>query len=412
VAGAPAQREPHRYIVAFVAALIGIGPLSIDAYLPALPTMAQALDSTIVAANITVSSFLLGYAIGQLFGGPISDQIGRMRVALFGLILLTICSVAIAFANNMPLVQWLRGLQAVGGGFATVVAMAMIRDSFPPEEAAKRYPLVMLILLGAPLFAPGIGAALLPLGWPSIFIFLAAYAVVIALLFPAIGETLPHPPGKVRLAGIVPQYIAVLKTRINGRLVPLRYIFAQGLITSVMMIFITNSAFIYLDYFAVGEQNFMFFFGANIVVMMVFSLTTSRVVGRVAPFTLFRSGRIIQLIALAGLTVCVFLSDHPETLWFTPLLALGIGTAGMIGPSVNALYLSLFDRLAGSASSLMATASFVFGGALGALTSALHDGTLRPVMATMLAAVVVANLIAATIPAPVRVTSTPEGSPT
>jgi DHA1 family bicyclomycin/chloramphenicol resistance-like MFS transporter len=398
--GAPEHREPHRYLVAFVAALIGIGPLSIDAYLPALPTMAESLDSTIVAANVTVSSFLIGYAIGQLFGGPISDQIGRMRVALFGLILLAVCSVWIAFANNMPLVQWLRGLQAVGGGFATVVAMAMIRDSFPPAEAAKRYPLVMLILLGAPLFAPGIGAALLPLGWPSIFIFLAGYAVVIALLFPAIGESLPRPGGKVRLGGIVPQYLAVLKTRVNGRLVPLRFIFSQGLITSVMMIFITNSAFIYLDYFAVGEQNFMFFFGANIVVMMVFSLTTSRVVGRVAPFTLFRGGRIIQLTALAVLVTCVFLAEEPETVWFTPLLALAIGTAGMIGPSVNALYLSIFDRLAGSAASLMATASFVFGGVLGALSSALHDGTLRPVMATMLLAVVMANLIAATIPAP------------
>lgn len=409
--GAADRREPHRYIVAFVAALIGIGPLAIDAYLPALPAMAQALNSDIVAANLTVSSFLLGYAVGQLFGGPISDQVGRMRVALFGLILLTICSVAIAFANNMPLVQWLRGLQAVGGGFATVVAMAMIRDSFPPEEAAKRYPLVMLILLGAPLFAPGIGAALLPLGWPSIFIFLAAYAVMIALLFPAIGETLPRPGGKVRLSGIVPQYIAVLKTRINGRLVPLRYIFAQGLITSVMMIFITNSAFIYLDYFAVGEQNFMFFFGANIVVMMVFSMTTARIVGNVLPFTLFRTGRMIQLTALAVLTGCVFWFEQAETFWFTPLLSLSIGTAGMIGPSVNALYLSLFDRLAGSASSLMATASFVFGGLLGVLTSAMHDGSLRPVMATMLGAVVLANLIAATIPAPARVSSAPESRP-
>lgn len=166
-----------------------------------------------------------------------------------------------------------------------------------------------------------------------------------------------------------------------------------------MMIFITNSAFIYLEYFKVGPANFVFYFGANIVVMMAFSLTTSRVVGRIAPFTLFRRGRTIQLIALSVLTLCVFMFD-PETIWYTPLLALGIGTAGMIGPSVNALYLSLFDRLAGSASSLMATASFVFGGLLGALSAALHDGTLRPVMSTMLIAVVIANLIAATIHKP------------
>lgn len=395
------RRAPHRYIVGFVAALIGIGPLSIDAYLPALPVMASDLGSDIVAANVTVSSFLVGYAIGQLFGGPISDQIGRMRVAIAGSILLSVTSVLIALADHMGTVQLLRAVQAIGGGFATVVAMAMIRDSFPPEEAAKRYPLVMLILLGAPLFAPAIGAALLPIGWESIFLFLAVYAICIVLLFPAIGETLPRPGGRVNLKAILPQYAAVLRTRINGRLVPLRFIFAQGLITSVMMIFITNSAFIYLEYFDVGAERFVLFFGANIVVMMAFSLTTSRIVGRVAPFSLFRTGRMIQLLALSALTLCVFLFE-PETVWFTPMLALGIGTAGMIGPSVNALYLSLFDRLAGSASSLMATASFVFGGLLGALSSALHDGTLRPVMSTMLVAVVLANLIAASIPRPER----------
>jgi MFS transporter, DHA1 family, multidrug resistance protein len=392
-------RAPHRHLVAFVAALIGIGPLAIDAYLPALPTMARSLGTDIVGVNVTVSSFLIGYAVGQVFGGPISDQIGRMRVALTGLVVLALSSLAIAMADSIGVVQVLRAIQAIGGGFATVVAMAMIRDSYSPAEAAKRYPLVMLILLGAPLFAPAIGAALLGIGWESIFVFLAVYALAVALVFPVIGETVPSPGSQVRLGRILPQYIAVLKTRIDGRLIPLRYIFAQGLITSVMMVFITNSAFIYLEYFAVGENSFVFYFGANIVVMMAFSLTTSRLVGRVAPFTLFRIGRSIQVLALSAVTLLVYLTD-PKTAFFTPLLALGIGTAGMIGPSVNALYLPMFDRLAGSASSLMATSSFVFGGLLGAGAAYLHDGTLRPVMTTMLAAVIVANLIALTIHAP------------
>jgi len=394
-----AIKAPHRYLVGFVAALIGIGPLAIDAYLPALPTMARSLGTDIVGVNVTVSSFLIGYAVGQVFGGPISDQIGRMRVAIAGLALLAICSVLIALAESIGMVQILRAIQAIGGGFATVVAMAMIRDSYPPAEAAKRYPLVMLILLGAPLLAPAIGAALLPVGWQSIFIFLAVYAVAVAIAFPAIGETVKNPGHTISLALILPQYGAVLKMRVGGRLLPLRYIFAQGLITSVMMVFITNSAFIYLDYFDVGANHFVFYFGANVVVMMVFSLTTSRLVGRIAPFTLFRVGRSIQVLAITAVTLLVYLTN-PTTSVFTPLLALGIGTAGMIGPSVNALFLPMFDRLAGSASSLMATSSFVFGGLLGALAAWLHDGTLRPVMTIMLAAVVIANLIALTITAP------------
>ncbi len=398
------NKTPHRYLVGFVAALIGIGPLAIDAYLPALPTMARSLGTDIVGVNVTVSSFLIGYAVGQVFGGPISDQIGRMRVALAGLALLALCSILIALAESIGMVQILRAVQAIGGGLATVVAMAMIRDSYPPAEAAKRYPLVMLILLGAPLFAPAIGAALMDFGWQSIFVFLAVYAVLVALAFPVIGETAKNPGRTIRLGSILPQYAAVLKMRVDGRLLPLRYIFTQGLITSVMMVFITNSAFIYLEYFAVGANHFVFYFGANIVVMMAFSLTTSRLVGRIAPFTLFRVGRSIQILAISAVTLLVYLTD-PTTSVFTPMLALGIGTAGMIGPSVNALYLPMFDRLAGSASSLMATSSFVFGGLLGALAAYLHDGTLRPVMTTMLAAVVIANLIALTIAPPAQETA-------
>ncbi|MEZ5598017.1 MAG: Bcr/CflA family efflux MFS transporter [Pseudomonadales bacterium] len=391
---------PARYLVPFVAALIGIGPLSIDAYLPALPAMAAALGSDIAAANVTVSTYLVGYAVGQLFGGPISDQIGRMRVAIGGLALFTVASLVIVMAASMAQVQVLRAVQAVGGGFATVVAMAMIRDSYPPAEAARRYPLVMLILLGAPLFAPAIGAGLLHVGWESIFVLLAIYAVVIAVLFPLVGETVKETVRWPRLGAIVPQYLAVLTHRVGGRLLPLRYVFTQGLVTAVTMIFITNSAFIYLEHYAVGSDRFVLYFGANIVVMMAFSFATSRLVGRVAPFVLFRTGRAVQFVMLLALTLLV-LWDDPPTRWFTPMLALGIGASGMIGPSVSALYLSMFDRLAGSASSLLATASFVFGGFLGAVSSYLHDGTLRPAMLTMLGAVVIANLVALGIPRPV-----------
>ncbi|MFP6816623.1 MAG: MFS transporter, partial [Pseudomonadales bacterium] len=149
------------YFIVFVASMVAIGPFAIDTYLPAMPTMAQSLNVDIVSINSTLSAYLFGFAFGQLFGGPISDQIGRRPVGMLGLIVFSGSSLFIAAADSMSALLALRAVQAVGGGFATVICMAMVRDAYPPMEAAKRFPVVMLVMLGAPLVAPAIGAALL-----------------------------------------------------------------------------------------------------------------------------------------------------------------------------------------------------------------------------------------------------------
>lgn len=393
----PARRPS--YFLLFVAAMVALAPFAIDTYLPALPTMATALGVDIVQMNVTISTYLVGFAIGQLIGGPISDQIGRFRVGAVGLLLFILTSLLIAYADTALQIQVLRVFQALGGGFASVICMAMIRDSYPAAEAAKRFPAVMLVMLSAPLIAPVIGALLLELGWPTIFLFLAGYALVLLVVFNSVGETLAKPIEPMRLRGILPQYWEVLVWRTDGRLIPLRYILTQGLATSVMMVFLTNSAFVYLEYFDVGEKLFAVYFGANIVSMMAFTLVTSRLVRRVPPFRLFRFGRRLQLALVVALAAVVVYAD--ASLWlFTTLLALSIGCAGMIGPSVSGLYLAPFGHLSGSANSLISTASFLFGSVLGVLSGLLYDGSLNPIVITMLAGVLLANAVASTIPEP------------
>ena len=388
-----------RYFLLLVAAMVAVAPFAIDTYLPALPAMADALGVDIVQMNWTVSAYLVGFAIGQLVGGPISDQIGRRKVGIPGLLLFVATSLLITLADSARQIQVLRVVQAFGGGFASVICMAMIRDAYPAAEAAKRFPLIMLVMLSAPLIAPLIGAFLLELGWPSIFLFLAAYALVVLAAFATLPETLHKPTGKIDPRKILPQYIEVLVWRTNGRLVPLRYILTQGLIASVMMNFLTNSAFIYMDYFEVGEKEFALYFGANVLSMMLFTLATSRLIHRVPPFKLFRFGRRLQLIAIFTLTALVVF-DHAGLWLFTPLLALSIGCAGLIGPSISGLFLAPFGKLSGSASSLINTATFLFGSLFGILSGLLYDGSLNPVVLTMAGAVLLANAVAATIPEP------------
>jgi len=387
------------YFLFFVSAMVAIGPFAIDTYLPAMPSMAIGFDTDIVVINGTMSVYLLGFALGQLFGGPISDQIGRRWIGISGLIVFSIASLLIAAADTIWEVMLGRTLQALGGGFATVICMAMVRDAFDPVEAAKRFPTVMLVMLGAPLVAPGIGAILLSFGWQSIFIFLALYGVVVLIAFLPVPETAVHASGKLALGRILPQYIAVVTTKVGGRHIPLRYIFTQGLLMSGTFVFITNSSFIYQEYFGVSAGNFVFFFGVNILVMILFTLTTSRLIHRVGPYRLWRSARWIQLSALLALLMVVSFS-RPHLWTFTPLLAVAIGAGGMTNPSVSGLYLAYFDRLSGSAVSIMNVTVFLFGALLGAASGLFYDGTLRPVVYTMVVAACIANAIALTIPAP------------
>ncbi len=397
--GAVAANLPRGFLL-LVAAMVAISPIAIDAYLPAMPTMALDFGVGIVEVNHTLSLYLVGFALGQLLGGPISDQIGRKRVAVFGLVAFILTTVVIVFSTRIEHVQALRLVQAIGGGLCAVVCMPMVRDAYPAREAVRKFPIVFMVMLIAPLLAPMIGSLLLPLGWQSIFVFLGLYGAFALLAFTRIPETAPNPGRHIRWRGILPQYVEVLTRRIQGRPVPLMYILGNASISCLMFVFITNSSFIYLEYFDVGEAMFPFYFGANVLSMLGFTVLASRLIRRISPALLFRIGRGVQLLFFTAFAALVFGADEIPLSLFTPLLALSMGVNGLIGPAVSGLYLTRFKRLVGSASSLMGISVFLMGGLLGALSGFLHDGTLRPMLYTMIGGIVVGNLIVLAIPRP------------
>lgn len=395
---APATDQVPRYLIVFLGALVALGPLSMDAYLPAIPAMVEYFDSDIVSLNNTLAVFLMGYAIGQFFGGSISDQIGRKRIGYIGLSVYITTTFAMIFAMSVNELLALRFLQAIGGGFSTVICMASVRDIYPIEQLGRRFATVTMIVLVAPLIAPTLGSLLLPLGWWTIFFFKAVYASLLLVLYTQlVPETRPGAWRDLSLGAIFKQCGDVIVRRVDGVVLPIRYALSMALSAALLMTFVTNASFIYMQYFDVSASRFPFIFGISVLGFMSLNLFSMRRLTSGNAGVLFRAGLRVQIIgaSLLGLAVVTGLA----TIWvIVPLIVVTVSTLGLVGPAGSARYMGFFSQLAGSASSVYTTLMFSLGGLFGWLAGVFFDGTLAPVIAVMLTATCLANLISVTIP--------------
>jgi len=183
------------HLLILLAALTALAPLAIDAYLPAIPTMAISFASSIHDVELSLSLFLAGFSAGQLIGGPISDHIGRRLTIFAGLLIFALGTLGIILSTSLSGLLLFRIIEAIGGGIAIVNSGAIIRDISSGRDSAKNLSHMALIMMLAPLFAPLIGSTILHLSnWHSIFTFLLCYTLVIAgLIYKNIPETRSKP---------------------------------------------------------------------------------------------------------------------------------------------------------------------------------------------------------------------------
>jgi DHA1 family bicyclomycin/chloramphenicol resistance-like MFS transporter len=389
---------PPWYLIFFFGALAALGPLSIDAYLPGIPAMATDFGVSVVSLQNTLNVFLVGYAIGQFFGGALSDQIGRKRVGYAGLAVYLVTSIAIAFAGSVGEMLALRFLQAIGGGFATVICLATVRDIYPVEQLGRRFATVTMVLLVAPLVAPALGAAVLPLGWEMIFVLKAVYAALLLGAYAGlVPETRPGRLGNLSVRSVFRQCFEVVQRRVDSRRLPIRYATAMAFSAACMMIFVTNSSFIYMQYFGVGPTRFSLLFALSVLGFMSLNLFSMWRLKSGNAGAFFRVGLTIQVIAVAGLSTVVA-TGHAALTTVVPCIVLAVATLGLIAPAGSSRYMSFFRELAGSASSVYTTMMFLLGGTFGWLSGVLNDGTLLPIAAMMLAASLTANAISWGLP--------------
>jgi DHA1 family bicyclomycin/chloramphenicol resistance-like MFS transporter len=376
--------------------LAAFGPLSIDMYLPGLPSLASDFRSDTAAAQLTLSLFFVGLAFGQAFYGPIADRVGRKRPLIFGCTLYAAASLACALAPSIELLLVARLAQAIGGCAGMVLSRSVVRDLFEQRDAARMFSFLMLVMGLAPITAPLIGGQLLTLfGWRAIFGVLTGFGVL-CLLMVVVGlpETLL---AERRVRATLGQALGVY-----GRLLADRqfvgYALAGGFVSAAMFAYISGSPFVFIEIYGLAPQHYGYVFGANALGLVIASQINRWLLGR------WRSETILSVVLLVDVVAGLWLLLVAATRFgglpglLAPLF-ICIASVGLISPNTTAIAMEPHGQIAGSASALLGTLQFILGAGVGALVGALYNGTALPMAAAIaaceLAALAVFYMLAA-----------------
>ncbi len=368
---------PARPGVARTALVLGgfvaLGPLTIDMYLPALPTITRDLETTSAAVQLTLTGTLIGLALGQLVLGPVSDALGRRRPLLAGTALHVLASLLVLVAPNLAVLGALRVLQGVGTAAGAVVALAIVRDLYEGRAAATMLSRLFLVLGAAPVLAPTIGGELLRVtSWRGIFAFLAVYGVVmITVGLRALPETLP--PERRQSSGVVGTlrgYRGLFRDRAYVGLV-----LVAGLTMAGLFSYVAGSAFVYQGEFGLDEQQFGLLFGAGAVWLIGATQLNPVLLRRWSPQRLLVAGTVAG--ALAGAALLAFAATSTGGL---PAVAGSLWavlfSCGLALPNAPALALSRHGEAAGTAAALLGAIQFGVGAVVSPVVGLLgNDAT-------------------------------------
>jgi DHA1 family bicyclomycin/chloramphenicol resistance-like MFS transporter len=375
----PQERIPRR-LVLILGASSAFGPLSMDAYLPALPALGRSLDASPSAVGATLTSCVIGLALGQLVLGPVSDSLGRRRPLLVGLTVYTAASGACALAPTIWLLVLFRLVQGLAGGAGIVIARAIARDRHSGVELARFVGLMLGVTGVAPIVAPLLGAALLHVtSWRGIFV---ALAVIVAVLLGAaalwLEETLPdelrHPPG---LAATFRSFARLLSDRVF-----VGYGLSGALPFGALFAYVSASPFVLEEIHGVSPQLFSVVFSANAVGIVAATQVSARLVHRVGARRLLAAG--LAECAAGGLTVLGVVLFGGGLWGLLPGFFLVISSFGLLGPNAVALALAEHPEAAGSASALLGATQFVVGACVAPLVG-LAGGRSAVPMAVVIA---------------------------
>lgn len=374
-------------LVVFLGMLTAITPLATDLYLPALPIMPGELNTTASNIQMTIGIMTFGVALGQLFGGPISDTMGRKLPLIVGNLLCVISGIICAFAPSIEILLLGRFLQGLTGSVGVVIAKAIARDFASGQELTKLFALLMMVNGLAPVLAPLIGGQLLLFTtWRVIFVILAVFSAILLVGSLLFRESLPKEKRITGGVGVaVKNYITLIKDKpfLGQTLIQL---FAFG----GFFAYISGSSFVYQNIFNLSAQEFSYLFGINSCGIVLASAISSRVSNVITAKQLLTFS--LWQLTIGSLLFLIAMIFEWSLIPVTTILFFTVCTVSLFGSASFSMAMTNYGKMAGSASAILGFASMFAAGIVSPLVGIGGDHTGVPMGITMLVCAVLSLL--------------------
>ncbi|SMH54487.1 multidrug effflux MFS transporter [Azospirillum agricola] len=375
-------RPDSLVIRVLLTALVAFGPLSTDLYLPSLPTLVRLLDTDIATVQLTLSVFLVGFAVSQLVYGPMSDRFGRRPTLLVGIVIYLVASAACALTNDIHGLIAARFFQALGACCGPVVARAVVRDVFGRDRAATVLAYMAMAMALAPAVGPILGGVVTELfGWRANFVLLAGFAtLILAAVWSLLAETNTHRDEEALQPGrLLANYALLLRNRAF-----VGHVLVVACSYSGIFAFISGSSFVLIGRLHLSPAEYGMSFGTAVLGYMAGSFLAGRLTGRLGGPRMVRIGTAVSLVGgLVGGALALADVLHLAAI-LAPVFLFILG-AGLTLPNATANAVGPYPTMAGLASSLLGFAQMTIAAIVGIGVGHLHDGTQLPMMGAIAA---------------------------
>jgi MFS transporter, DHA1 family, multidrug resistance protein len=384
------SRKEQMWVILILGALSTISPFAIDMYLPAFPTIAEELGTSIANIQLSLTSYFIGIAAGQLLYGPLLDRFGRKLPLYIGLIVYLVASIACAFTTTADGLIAMRFLQALGGCAGMVAAQTLVRDLFPVARTAQAFSWITLVIAVSPMVAPTVGGYMTSLfGWHSIFITLATITLLItALVYFVLPSGKPADPGiSLKPKAVIGNFLTVIQQPQF-----ITYSLAGGLATAAPFAYIAGSSHVFMNMYHATEQEYGWIFAFIGGVIIASSQLNHFFLRKFKSEQIVNASLIYQMV----IGTCMLLAayyDMVSMIGLVAMIALFLAGHGLSNPNSTALSLAPFTRHTGSAASLLGCFRMAIGGLVSALVSFLHDNTAMPMILMMVLCVVAGYVV-------------------
>lgn len=402
---APASRQ--LWLVLALGALVALGPLSIDMYLPALPSIADDLLTSQETVQLTVSGTVLGLGLGQLLVGPLSDAIGRRVPLITGTLIHVVASVLCLFAPTVELLTVARVVQGLGASAGAVLALAVVRDLYSDRAAATLLSRLILVMGVSPVLAPTLGSVVLRwTEWRGVFVVLGVLGLVIALLaLLRLPETLPQPRRRPLQWGATGRtYGSLLTDRSFVGLV-----MVSGLAMAGLFAFVAGGPFVFQLQFGLDQQQFGLMFGASAVWLIAATQLNARLMNRYEPYQVLVVAAVSATLAAALLFVMSVFAIGGMWGVAVPLWAV-LFFVGLVLPNAPAVALNAHGESAGTAASLLGAVQFGLGAVISPLVGVLGNNALG-MSIVLFGGMVAAALVLVLVARPWQLAPVGDGAP-